>query len=76
MVEPKVLFEDEHLLVVDKPSGMVVNRGFGAGGLTMQDWLESNFQFSIFAPSPKRLWRVGDKAPRGEQKSKVESLIR
>lgn len=44
--EPQVLYEDEYLLAIDKPSGMVVNRGFGATD-TVQDWLEANFQFSI-----------------------------
>lgn len=37
---PHILFEDEHLLAINKPSGMVVNRGFGAES-TVQDWVES-----------------------------------
>lgn len=38
-MEPRVLFEDDYLLAVDKPAGMVVNRGFGAVE-TVQDWIE------------------------------------
>jgi len=39
-MEPKIIFEDEHILVVDKPSGMVVNRSETAVGETVQDWME------------------------------------
>lgn len=46
-VAPQILFEDEYLLAVNKPSGMVVNRGLPAGGLTMQDWVESNDKIQI-----------------------------
>lgn len=46
-MEPTVLYEDDYLVALNKPSGMVVNRGFGAEGTTLQDWIESNFQFSI-----------------------------
>ncbi|OGY08392.1 MAG: hypothetical protein A2700_00955 [Candidatus Blackburnbacteria bacterium RIFCSPHIGHO2_01_FULL_44_64] len=45
-MEPQVLYEDEFLLAIDKPSGMVVNRGFGAGE-TLQDWVDSNFDFPL-----------------------------
>ncbi len=47
-MEPKIIFEDDCLLVVDKPAGMVVNRAKTVKGKTLQDWLEKNFQFSIF----------------------------
>ncbi|MBM3209606.1 RluA family pseudouridine synthase [Candidatus Shapirobacteria bacterium] len=48
-MEPKVVFEDEFILVLDKPAGMVVNRAETvAAKATVQDWLEMNFQFSIF----------------------------
>ncbi len=49
---PKILFEDDFILVIDKPSGMIVNRANTTVGVaTIQDWLESkfsifNFQFS------------------------------
>ena len=42
-MEPKIIFEDEWLLVVDKPSGMVVNKcETQKGGGTLEDWLEEN----------------------------------
>lgn len=48
MVEPKIIFEDENLLVLDKPAGMTVNRAETTKGeVTVQDWIEKNFQFSI-----------------------------
>ena len=39
----KVLFEDEYLLVVDKPSGLVVNRSHTALGDTLQDFLDDKY---------------------------------
>ncbi|MBI2405844.1 RluA family pseudouridine synthase, partial [Candidatus Microgenomates bacterium] len=47
-MEPRILYEDKYLLVVDKPAGMVVNRAESVKGETVEDWLASNFQFSIF----------------------------
>ncbi|OIP03049.1 hypothetical protein AUK18_02620 [Candidatus Beckwithbacteria bacterium CG2_30_44_31] len=39
-MEPKIIFEDKDLLVVDKPAGMIVNRAQTTKGrLTLQDWL-------------------------------------
>jgi len=39
-MEPKIIFEDNDLLVVDKPAGMIVNRAQTTKGrLTLQDWL-------------------------------------
>src|SRR3989344_9070501 len=49
MSEPTIIFEDDNLLVVDKPAGMVVNRADTVKDeMTLQDWIEKNFQFSIF----------------------------
>jgi 23S rRNA pseudouridine1911/1915/1917 synthase len=45
---PQVLYEDEFLLVLNKPAGWVVNRSQTVKKETLQDWLERNFQFSIF----------------------------
>lgn len=40
LMEPKIIFEDKDLLVVDKPAGMVVNRAQTTKGqFTLQDWL-------------------------------------
>jgi 23S rRNA pseudouridine1911/1915/1917 synthase len=38
----RILFEDDALLVVDKPAGMVVNRAETVQGETVQDWIEKN----------------------------------
>lgn len=51
MTEPQIIFEDEALLVIAKPPGLVVNRAETVGEQTLQDWVERtsiNFQFSIF----------------------------
>jgi len=48
-MEPKIIFEDNYLLVIDKPAGMVVNRAETTRGeKTVEDWLRQNFQFLIF----------------------------
>lgn len=39
LVEPVIIFEDESLLVLEKPAGIVVNRVESASGETVQDWL-------------------------------------
>ncbi|MCH7951443.1 RluA family pseudouridine synthase [Patescibacteria group bacterium] len=53
-MEPQVLHEDDSILVVDKPAGMVVNRATTVRGATLQDWVEENFQFPIFRDSRLR----------------------
>ena len=40
-MEPKIIFEDEDLMVLDKPAGMVVNRAETTkAGETVQEWVE------------------------------------
>lgn len=46
---PKILFEDPSLIVVDKPSGLVVNRAESVKGETVQDWLESEQRIAYSA---------------------------
>ncbi|MBI3887882.1 RNA pseudouridine synthase [Candidatus Microgenomates bacterium] len=48
----KIVFEDDGLLVIDKPYGVVVNRSQTTKEETVQDWVESinpisNFQFPV-----------------------------
>ncbi len=43
---PKILFEDDWLTVILKPSGLVVNRAESVKEKTLQDFLESRFSFS------------------------------
>lgn len=39
-MEPKILYEDKDVLVIDKPSGMVVNRAESVKGETVEGWVE------------------------------------
>ncbi len=38
-MEPKIIFENDELMVVDKPAGMVVNRVETSDGMTVADWV-------------------------------------
>jgi 23S rRNA pseudouridine1911/1915/1917 synthase len=40
IMKPKIVFEDEEILVLEKPAGIVVNRAESVKGKTVQDWLE------------------------------------
>jgi len=53
-VEPKIVYEDESLLVLDKPAGVVVNRAKSVRGKTVQDWLEKYLKI--------RGWGIGGRA--------------
>jgi len=46
-MEPKIVFEDGEILVLEKPAGMVVNRATSVKEETVQDWVARNFQFPI-----------------------------
>lgn len=46
MVIP-VVFEDDDLVVIDKPAGIVVNKAQSVKGETVQDWAEKKYQISI-----------------------------
>lgn len=50
-MEPTVIFEDEDLLVIDKPSGVVVNRAETVKSQTVQDWMAARMsgQWSILS---------------------------
>jgi 23S rRNA pseudouridine1911/1915/1917 synthase len=50
-MSPKVIFEDEGLLVLDKPAGMVVNRSDTTKGeTTLQDFVEEHLKLPKAAP--------------------------
>ena len=58
-MEPTILFEDDDLLVIDKPAGVTVNRSDTTkGGETIQDWSEEYLKIRstkhALVPSPKR----------------------
>ncbi len=39
-MNPKIIYEDECLLVIEKPAGLVVNRAESVKVQTLQDWME------------------------------------
>ncbi|MEK7573017.1 MAG: RluA family pseudouridine synthase [Patescibacteria group bacterium] len=39
-MEIKIIFEDEELIIIDKPAGVVVNNAESAKGETIQEWAE------------------------------------
>lgn len=44
-MEPKIIFEDDQILVLEKPAGMVVNKAETvATGTTVQDWVEKKLE--------------------------------
>jgi len=45
----KVVFEDNDVLVLNKPAGMVVNRAKTVQGETLQDWVEKNLMAQFIA---------------------------
>ncbi|HJX59510.1 MAG TPA: RluA family pseudouridine synthase [Patescibacteria group bacterium] len=48
-MQPKIIFEDEAILVLDKPSGWIVNDATTVKDQpTVQGWLADNFQFPVF----------------------------
>jgi len=47
-VKIPIIFEDKKLLVIDKPANLIVNRSQTIKEEVLQDWLERNFQFSVF----------------------------
>lgn len=47
-VTPKIIFEDDSFLVINKPAGLTVNRSETTKNEeTVQDWIEDNFDFPI-----------------------------
>ena len=47
ITEPKIIFEDEELLVLDKPAGWIVNRSDTTkGAKTVQEWVEDYLEVS------------------------------
>jgi 23S rRNA pseudouridine1911/1915/1917 synthase len=46
-MEPKIIFEDKELLVLDKPAGMIVNRSDTTKQeITLQDWAEKHLKIT------------------------------
>lgn len=51
---PPILFEDEHILVIDKPRGLVVHAGAGETGATLVDVLRAHGKALSSSGPPER----------------------
>lgn len=61
-LKPLVRYEDETMLVIDKPAGLVVHEGAGESQTLLTDWLKQEYPEIVeaFASEPKDLyWRPG-----------------
>ncbi len=48
-MEPKIIFQDEALMILSKPAGWITNSATTTNGQpVVQEWLANNFQFPIF----------------------------
>lgn len=52
MIDIPVLFEDDSLLVVDKPAGVIVNRADTVKTDTVQDWAEQKLHIQVTPGQP------------------------
>jgi 23S rRNA pseudouridine1911/1915/1917 synthase len=54
-MEPKIIFQDEVILILDKPSGWIVNNAGTTGSQpVIQSWLDKNFDYSLVKNSDYR----------------------
>jgi len=47
MKKPKIIYQDKSILVLEKPSGLVVDRSKSVKQKTLEDWLAKEFKFSF-----------------------------
>ncbi|MFC1711256.1 RluA family pseudouridine synthase [Patescibacteria group bacterium] len=47
MLTPIIIYQDDDILVINKPSGLVVNRAESVKAETLQDWVEKNIKLDI-----------------------------
>ncbi|MDO8620764.1 MAG: RluA family pseudouridine synthase [Candidatus Levybacteria bacterium] len=67
-MEAKIIFEDEQILVLDKPAGMIVNRSDTTKGeTTLQDFVEKHLNIPTPKPQAKTEVQDGDYAAQTEQ---------
>jgi len=59
VVSVKILYEDDFLLAVLKPAGMVVNRSDTYNGFTLQDWIEKSNVIKIETKEKEFMSRLG-----------------
>jgi len=48
-MNPKIIHEDQNLLVLDKPAGLIMHEGHGVAGPTLVDWLRHHLPSSPLA---------------------------
>ena len=54
-MEPKIIYEDENLLVVDKPAGWIVNEADTTTTQpVLQTWLRNNFKYPLIGKGEER----------------------
>lgn len=59
----KIIYEDKSLIVIDKPSGVIVNRSENALGKTVQDWAEEYLKLPVPQEEKACLRRQVSQAP-------------
>lgn len=52
MISPTILYQDDDVLILDKPAGIVVNRSHTSPDETVQDWIEKFLKKSKDSPTP------------------------
>lgn len=55
----KVVYQDEHIILLDKPSGLTVNRSVTQKSETLQDYVEGEFSFVKGDPQSEFVSRSG-----------------
>jgi len=53
-MEVKIVYEDQAILVIDKPAGLVVNRAESVKEMTLQDWIADRLVFPLARNSELR----------------------
>lgn len=66
MISPRIIYEDCQVLVIDKPSGIVVNRAETVREETIQAWIEQKLKMKKFAtqssskPEKLKVYKEGE----------------
>ena len=47
MIEPSIIFQDDSLMVINKPAGIVVDKAVTNKNKTIQDWVEESFDHPL-----------------------------
>jgi len=67
-MEPKIIFEDNDILVLDKPAGMVVNKSdTTVGEKTVQEWVEGYLKIRSTKHEIRNKYKIQNSPPRADQ---------